>query len=117
MTAASQALFPIRRLMWKEYRVQKSLWLTLLISGAVPQLLLRLIATDRELRMAGVWAIAVIAPLMFMVGSTAVLFAGEREERTCDWLLNMAVPARWTLLSKWGFLLTATLARISHSVI
>ncbi len=110
MTAASQALFPIRRLMWKEYRVQKSLWLTLLISGAVPQLLLRLIATNRELRMAGVWAIAVIAPLMFMVGSTAVLFAGEREERTCDWLLNMAVPARWTLLSKWGFLLTATLA-------
>lgn len=110
MTAASQALFPIRRLMWKEYRVQKSLWLTLLISGAVPQILLRLIATDRDLRMAGVWAVAVIAPLMFMVGSTAVLFAGEREERTCDWLLNMAVPARWTLLSKWGFLLTATLA-------
>lgn len=110
MTEASQALFPIRRLMWKEYRVQKSLWLTLLISGSVPQVLLRLIATDRELRMAAIWAMVVIAPLMFMVGSTAVLFAGEREDRTCDWLLNMAVPAHWTLLSKWGFLLTATLA-------
>ncbi len=107
---ASHAVAPLSRLFWKEYRTQRSLWLAMLVLGIVPQILLRLTIGEAAPRVGLVWAMAGVLPILFVIGSTAILFAGEREERTVDWLLNLAVPPQWTLLAKWTFLLVSTLA-------
>lgn len=112
MSTISQFLVPVGRLMWKEYRIQRSLWLAMLTFGIVPQLLIRLLASDPDLRVTGVWMTVVTIPIMFIIGSTAILFAGEREDRTCDWLLNLSVRPRWTLFSKWSFVAIAAIALI-----
>ncbi|MEI8381621.1 MAG: hypothetical protein WCJ09_15945 [Planctomycetota bacterium] len=112
MNQWSRILVPVGRLMWKEYRIQRSLWLAMLIFGVVPQILLRILVTNAENRVASVWAAVVMIPFFFVIASTAILFAGEREERTSDWLLNLSVRPIWTLVTKWGFSLLATLSLI-----
>ncbi|MDB5343326.1 MAG: family transporter protein [Schlesneria sp.] len=106
----SDAVAPLSRLLWKEYRAQRSLWLAMLVLGVVPQILLRLTIGEAAPRVGLVWITVGVLPFLFVIGSTAILFAGEREERTVDWLLNLAAPPQWTLLAKWAFLLLATLA-------
>jgi ABC-type transport system involved in multi-copper enzyme maturation permease subunit len=106
----SHAVAPLSRMLWKEYRTQRSLWLAMLVLGIVPQILLRLAIGEVAPRVGLVWAMAGVLPILFVIGSTAILFAGEREERTVDWLLNLAAPPQWILLAKWAFLLVATLA-------
>ncbi|MFO1042428.1 MAG: hypothetical protein U0941_11620 [Planctomycetaceae bacterium] len=112
MNQWSRILVPVGRLMWKEYRIQRSLWLAMLIFGVVPQILLRILVTNAENRVASVWAAVIMIPFFFVIASTAILFAGEREERTSDWLLNLSVRPIWTLITKWGFSLLATLSLI-----
>ncbi|HEY4258610.1 MAG TPA: hypothetical protein VGM98_00560, partial [Schlesneria sp.] len=107
---ASHAVAPLSRLLWKEYRAQRSLWLAMLMLGVLPQILMRIAIGDIAVRAGLVWVMVGVLPFLFVIGSTAILFAGEREERTVDWLLNLAVPPQWTLLTKWAFLLVATLA-------
>lgn len=112
MNQWSRILVPVGRLMWKEYRIQRTLWLAMLIFGVVPQILLRILITNAEIRVTSVWAAVVMIPFFFVIASTAILFAGEREERTSDWLLNLSVRPIWTLITKWGFSLLATLSLI-----
>src|SRR5882757_7925359 len=97
----SDAVAPLSRLLWKEYRAQRSLWLAMLVLGVVPQILLRLTIGEAAPRVGLVWITVGVLPFLFVIGSTAILFAGEREERTVDWLLNLAAPPQWTLLAKW----------------
>lgn len=106
---ASHAVAPLGRLFWKEYRLQRSLWLAMLVLGLLPQILLRLTIGEVAPRAGLIWGMAGVLPFLFVIGSTAILFAGEREERTVDWLMNLAAPPQWTLLAKWAFLLVATL--------
>jgi hypothetical protein len=107
---ASHAVAPLSRLLWKEYRAQRSLWLAMLVLGIIPQMILRFTIGEVGPRVGLVWVMAGLLPFLFVIGSTAILFAGEREERTVDWLLNLAAPPQWTLLAKWSFLVVATLA-------
>ncbi len=110
MNSSSQSFAPVSRLLWKEYRVQRAFWLAMLLFGVVVQFLIRIILpTDRG---AGemVWSMTATASLLFVIGSTAILFAGEREERTDDWLRHLAVSPLWILLAKWGLVLIAALS-------
>ena len=110
MNSSSQSFAPVSRLLWKEYRVQRAFWLAMLVFGVVVQFLIRiLLPTDRG---AGemVWSMTATASLLFVIGSTAILFAGEREERTDDWLRHLAVSPLWILLAKWGLVLIASLS-------
>ena len=47
---------------------------------------------------------------LFLVASTAMLFALEREERTSDWRLNLSAPPWPILIAKYGFTLVATIS-------
>eukprot|EP00456_Euglypha_rotunda_P077360 TRINITY_DN729_c1_g1_i5.p1 TRINITY_DN729_c1_g1~~TRINITY_DN729_c1_g1_i5.p1 ORF type:complete len:989 (-),score=157.06 TRINITY_DN729_c1_g1_i5:1559-4525(-) len=107
---SSHAVAPLSRLLWKEYRTQRSLWLVMLALGAVPQILMRFSIGEPAPRAALVWVLVGVLPFLFVIGSTAILFAGEREERTVDWLMNLAAPPQWTLLAKWMFVLLATVS-------
>lgn len=108
--SSSQSFAPLSRMLWKEYRSQRSLWLAVLACGIFPQLLLRVLMSDAADRYQAIWVMAALMPHLFAVGSTAILFAGEREERTSDWLLQMSAPPIWILFAKWGFALLATAA-------
>lgn len=107
---SSHAVAPLGRLLWKEYRTQRSLWLVMLALGVVPQILMRFSIGEPAVRVVLVWVLVGVLPFLFVIGSTAILFAGEREERTVDWLVNLAAPPHWTLLAKWLFVFVATAA-------
>lgn len=103
---------PLSRLLWKEYRQQRMLWLAVLAAGMVVQLVLRvLLPADSEL-VKVLWAAPLVIALFYLPGSAAMLFALEREERTSDWLLSLAPPSWWTLLAKYGYVAVSTLALV-----
>ena len=114
---AAQSSFDVRplgRLFWKEYRQQRTLWVAMLVVGMTLQLIVRIVAavfaSDVMARDAllVLWAIPFYPTAFFLIGSTAMLFALEREERTSDWLLNLSAPPWATLLAKYGFTVTST---------
>lgn len=109
MNSSSQSFAPVSRLLWKEYRVQRAFWLAMLLFGVVPQFLIRIFLSTDQGAAEMVWSMAAAASLLFVIGSTAILFAGEREERTHDWLRHLAVAPLWILVAKWGLVLIAAL--------
>lgn len=110
MNSSSQSFAPVSRLLWKEYRVQRAFWLAMLLFGVVPQFLIRIFLSTDQGAAEMVWSMAAAASLLFVIGSTAILFAGEREERTHDWLRHLAVSPLWILIAKWGLVLIAALS-------
>ena len=108
--SSTQSFAPVSRLLWKEYRSQRAFWFAMLLMGLAPQFLFRLLISDAGARINSIWCIAAAAPLLFIVGSMSILFAGEREERTSDWLVQLSVSPFWLLLAKWGFMLISALA-------
>jgi hypothetical protein len=110
MNSSSQSFAPMSRLLWKEYRAQRAFWSAMLLFGVAPQLLFRIFLGNSPDAIAVIWSMVGLAPCLFAIGSAAILFAGEREERTSDWLVQLSVPPLWMLLAKWGFVLIASLA-------
>jgi ABC-type transport system involved in multi-copper enzyme maturation permease subunit len=104
---------PFGRMFWKEYRQQRTLWTAVLVFGVSMQLIVRIaisLSPISEIN-AGTFAPQAITALyiipcylvpFFLIASTSMLFALEREERTSDWLLNLAAPPWQTLLAKYG---------------
>lgn len=109
MNSSSQSFAPMSRLLWKEYRAQRAFWGAMFLFGIAPQLLFRIFLGNSPDGIAAIWSMVGIAPCLFAIGSVAILFAGEREERTSDWLVQLSVPPLWMLLAKWGFVLIASL--------
>ncbi|MEK6260474.1 MAG: hypothetical protein AABP62_17790 [Planctomycetota bacterium] len=101
---------PLGRLFWKEYRQQRTLWLTLLALGLVGQLVLRLVLPFEREAVGVLFGVPLSMSVFYLIGSSAMLFALEREERTSDWLCSLAAPPGWTLLAKYGFVSVSTLA-------
>ena len=107
---------PLGRLFWKEYRQQRPLWIAVLVFGMALQLIVRVVmgALGRDMPahelIEVVWSIPLCLSVFYMIGSSAMLFALEREERTSDWLVGLAAPPSWTLLAKYGFAIVSTLS-------
>ncbi len=105
----------LNRMLWKEYRQQRTLWFVSLGFGVLIQVIIRIAAaalgsgTDGREALIAMWWIPCVPITLFLVASTAMLFALEREERTSDWLLNLSVPPWPILIAKYGFTLVATL--------
>jgi len=116
MNASSPASAPLGRMLWKEYRTQRALWSVLFFVGLVAQVTFRIVLSNpadgisAESRAGAVWSLVILMPFLFVTGSTAILFAGEREDRTCHWLVHLAAPPGWLLLAKWGFVVISSLA-------
>ncbi len=108
---------PFGRMLWKEYRQQRTLWVGILVFGLALQMIARIVAAaapflsgEQRDAMVAVWAIPLYLAAIFLVGSTAMLFALEREERTSDWLLSLSAPPWSTLLAKYGFAIVAAVS-------
>ena len=100
---------PLGRMFWKEYRQQRTLWGGVLVSGICLQLIARIVMSVTpfpDMQPPQALLFLYIIPLylvpFFLIASTAMLFALEREERTSDWLLNLSAPPWPTLLAKSG---------------
>src|SRR5688572_21911630 len=75
------------RLTWKEYRTQRSLWLSVLILTALIQICIAVVATLSDpapITGAGYAAIAFISVAVYMLGCGATLFALEHETGSYD---------------------------------
>ncbi|HJT32783.1 MAG TPA: hypothetical protein VJ783_12140 [Pirellulales bacterium] len=83
-------LFP--RLVWKEYRVLRGYWLSLLVVGLLIEFFMAQFARDPQLALFSLpWVVAAF----FALGAGATLFAIEREEQTIEFLRGLpASPSR-----------------------
>ena len=103
---------PLSRMLWKEYRQQRTLWLAVVLLGLVLQLVLRMALASLPEASSVVLGVAVYLVPFYLIGCNAILFAGEREERTSDWLASLAAPPLWTLIAKLGFAVVSSLAML-----
>lgn len=88
------------RMMWKEYRVLRSFWLTLAVFGlACDGLLFVFIAKPQE-RLPGLFGFAGVLPICFALGAGAMLFALEREEATRELLQYLPTRSSRIFTSK-----------------
>jgi hypothetical protein len=100
---------PLGRVFWKEYRAQRGLWLAVLFLGMVLQLVMRMTVEIDVQLVVMLWLVPLYMPAFFLIGSSAMLFALEREERTSDWLLNLSAPPMPILVAKITFAIVSSL--------
>lgn len=96
------------RLVWKEYRVLRGFWLCLAAFGVV-LLPLSQFSDHPPTRLAVLVGIIAMMPAFYLLGSTAVSFAAEREDGTDQLLQRLGVPRGRLWLSKLAFDLISTL--------
>lgn len=102
------------RLMWKEYRVQRSLWLALLAAAVFLQFVIAFAVTaPKNDMLAPLFGIGIFLAGFFALGSGAISFASEREDDTHIRLVSLTAPAGLTLLTK---LATGALAMLAFTV-
>lgn len=97
-----------QRLFWKEYRVQRGLWVSLAIGTVALQLLIRVLADDPgQIAEAFYWTAASLT-FCFAVGSAAISFATDREDGTHLRMLTLAPSPFLTFSVKLLFVVFAT---------
>jgi len=106
------ATMVMSRMVWKEFHALKMVWILCVLGVLVLNGFLTVSAAAyHQTGYSGVfWALALVVPAAFVVASTAVTFAGEREERTADWLVALAPPFASLYLTKQLFILVSGLA-------
>ncbi|MGQ0637606.1 MAG: ABC transporter permease [Planctomycetaceae bacterium] len=97
------------RIVWKEYRAQRSFWLAVAGAGIGLMLLTMGILDRAEDRATMIWGIAVSLGAFYALGSASVLFASEREEGTIELLRIMAARSSRVFIGKVGFCLASAL--------
>lgn len=93
------------RLVWKEYRTQRGLWLGIAAIILVVQLMVWwLMPPNERAPLAALMSIGMILSTFYALGSAAVAFAGEREEGTAGWLGSLPVASLTVLVGKLAWL-------------
>ncbi|MFO0947090.1 MAG: hypothetical protein U1D30_14295 [Planctomycetota bacterium] len=95
------------RIFWKEYRVQRSLWLAVFVFGVVVEFIVFCFG-DRAIGISQ-FAIALSIPPLFAIGTGAMSFANEREQSVDDWLRIWSAKSSQLWLAKSLFSLASTL--------
>ena len=95
------------RVLWKEYRTQRVLWLAVFAIAIALQGFF-VLATPAEGARTGPFAAAVVLTVLYALASGAMLFALEREERTRELLHHFAAPAGRVLAGKFCFALSSS---------
>lgn len=102
-----------KRLLWKEYRAQWNLWISLLIGAALLDGLVLMLFLGQNHPEAMLWGFlhgpAFTLTICFAVASAALLFAGEEEEGTAGLLRQLPVSTAALFGSKLIWMVLATL--------
>jgi hypothetical protein len=97
------------RVMWKEYRALRGLWIAVALASWMAQL--GVFMLSRELSWWEVaWGAALVTPVFYALGAAAATFAGEREEGADRFLLALPVSTAPLVTGKMLFLLLSTVA-------
>ncbi len=99
---------PFQRMLWKEYRSQRTLWVCCLVIGILIELLISAALMEPQQRHLTLYGMPMFFALLYAIGSGALMFASEREERTSEWLLSLAAPTWPTLVAKFGWAVVST---------
>jgi ABC-type transport system involved in cytochrome c biogenesis permease component len=105
------------RLLWKEYRVQRGLWVSMAFGCfALQALIAFLIPSDQE-SFQGIVPIAFMLTSFYAIGSGSITFAIEREDGTQLRPVMLGCPPGLTLTIKivFGIVTTALLLAITFS--
>lgn len=98
------------RLLWKEYRVQRGLWLSMAAGCIMLQVLITLLIRSDQESFQGIVPIAFMLTSFYAIGSGAITFAIEREEGTQLLPVMLGCPPGLTLIVKTLFgIVTTTL--------
>ncbi|MEX0727690.1 MAG: ABC transporter permease [Planctomycetaceae bacterium] len=100
------------RLMWKEYRSQRGLWIGVAALAVFVQAVMLAVSRDRVFIVNDVYFIALILPVLYALASTAVLFAAEKEEGTFELLRSLPVTPQRLFAAKLCFCLCTSLAML-----
>jgi hypothetical protein len=96
------------RLMWKEYRVQRGLWLAMAVGCFILQGLIAFLMPSGPERFQGIVPIAFMLTGFYAIGSGAITFAIEREEGTQLRPVMLGCPPGLTLTVKTLFGIIST---------
>ncbi|MGO9112177.1 MAG: ABC transporter permease [Thermoguttaceae bacterium] len=101
------------RILWKEYRTQRSFWISMAVLTLVIEVVLRVLPWDNEVeagRIALMLIMAVVFAALYGLGSGATLFATEREVGTYDFLQALPAKPLVVFAGKVVFTLASTVA-------
>ncbi len=88
------------RLFWKEYRSQRALWIAMALLTAFLLWLIFEFSLDPRERTLALFRIAVAFPALYALGCAAMLFAGEQEAETYEFLRSLPLSAWHVFVSK-----------------
>lgn len=80
------------RVIWKEYRLQRALWLVI-AAAAFLLPAVTLLVSPSSLQPFNLFGIAMVMPVIYALGSGAMLFAAERETETYEFQRSLPVTA------------------------
>jgi hypothetical protein len=105
------------RLLWKEYRVQRGLWLSMAFGCFILQALIAYLMPSGPERFQGIVPVAFMLTGFYAIGSGAITFAIEREEGTQLRPVMLGCPPGLTLTVKtlFGIVTTALLLALTIS--
>ncbi len=109
------------RLLWKEFRVLRLVWLMCVIGVAALMLLVTVISESQSHPMdyaPALWGFAIWVPPVYILAALATMFAGEREEGTLVWLSVLAPPSGRLMVTKLAYvILTGAMLQGSLAVV
>ncbi len=100
------------RVFWKEYRLQRALWLAMAALTTVVLLLVAAFTIHPPDRLSGVFLAALALPAFYALGCGATLFAGEHEAGTYEFQRALPLVARQAFFAKIAFALTSATAMV-----
>ena len=98
------------RLVWKEYRVQRALWFSIVALTLLLQCLVLLLSDRRDGFVGPLFALPVLMAALYALGCGATLFATERETGTYEFQRSVPVASSTVFWGKVAFALASTAA-------
>jgi hypothetical protein len=113
---AAMNLSILRRVIWKEYRLQRPLWLVVTALAILADLLTLWCDPNPFYKMITLHYIALITPALYVLGCGATLFAGEHEAETYEFQRSLPVGAMSILVGKVVLVILSAVAMVALMV-
>jgi len=99
------------RLVWKEYRLQRALWIAMAVLTLIAQLaVVAMVNESDRTRFIAIFHVGLAAAALYALACGATLFATEHEAGTYDFQRALPVSAGRLFLGKVAFAVASTLA-------
>jgi ABC-type transport system involved in multi-copper enzyme maturation permease subunit len=99
------------RVFWKEYRLQRPLWIAMAVLTTLLMLMIVGFSFDpRTERTQFLFLVAVTFPALYAMGCGAVSFSGEHEAETYEFQRMLPVRVKWVFFGKIALAISSTIA-------